>query len=66
MAEWLKAHDSKSCKGQPPFEGSNPSSSAKKKRTATAVRFFAPQISHLPLLDKVAIRITIHPEEVEV
>ena len=28
MAEWLKAHDSKSCDGVNPFGGSNPLSSA--------------------------------------
>ena len=31
MAEWLKAHDSKSCKRQR-FGGSNPLSSARKSR----------------------------------
>ena len=28
MAEWLKAHDSKSCNGSKPFGGSNPLASA--------------------------------------
>ena len=28
VAEWLKAHDSKSCDGVDPFGGSNPLSSA--------------------------------------
>lgn len=30
MSEWPKEHDWKSCNGQKPFEGSNPSLSAKK------------------------------------
>ena len=29
VAEWLKAHDSKSCDGVDPFGGSNPLSSAR-------------------------------------
>ena len=43
MAEWLKAHDSKSCDGANPFGGSNPLSSA----TAPEAVFFRIRISLL-------------------
>ena len=37
---WSRAHDWKSCNGQKPFEGSNPSFSVEKRR-AEARRFFS-------------------------
>ena len=42
VAEWLKAHDSKSCDGVNPFGGSNPLSSA---ILTASCRFFVFAIS---------------------